>query len=414
MKVLILKAYYPPEIAASLYLTTDIVEALAKNNIQVKIYTPTPCRGCTDAQRRIYGSEKKVEKTHGGLVNVYRFSMLKERKNSFLRAFRYTLCLGSQVFHSYREKDIDVLYLASTPPINGLIMSFLKKRLKCKCVYNLQDIFPDSLVHTGLTRKGSLLWKIGRRIEDFTYRSADKIIVISEDFKKNILAKGVPEDKIVVVPNWVDTDDVHPIARKDNVLIERYHLDPNKFYITYSGNIGYTQNMDMLLDAAKEITNDDIRFILIGEGAAKVEVEKRVREENIKNVIMLPFQPYADIAHVFSLGDAGLIISKPGVSNNSVPSKTWSIMSAARPVIASFDEESELYSIIRRSESGLCVPPDDPQALKNAILKLYSDKEKRIKFGKNGREFVLKNLTREAGTAKYVQVVREVFEKSSY
>ncbi len=406
MKVLILKAYYPPEIAASLYLTTDIVEALAKNNIQVKIYTPTPCRGCSDAQRRIYGSEKKVEKTHGGLVNVYRFSMLKERKNSFLRAFRYTLCLGSQVFHSYREKDIDVLYLASTPPINGLIMSFLKKRLKCKCVYNLQDIFPDSLVHTGLTHKGSFLWKIGRKIEDFTYRNADKIIVISEDFKMNLLAKGVSKDKIVVVPNWVDTEDVYPITRKDNILIKRYHLDPNRFYITYSGNIGYTQNMDMLLDVAKETRNDDIRFILIGEGAAKQDVERRVKEEQIKNVIMLPFQPYEDIAHVFSLGDAGLIISKPGVSNNSVPSKTWSIMAAERPILASFDKDSELCRLIEKVGCGVTVQAGDKEALKEKIEELYNQKEKQM--GKKGREYLQTYLNKDKCVDIYVETLKSV------
>lgn len=390
-----------------------------KAGFSIENHVPIPTRGVDYETRKKY-SRIKYEELENGRVIVHRFFMFQEGKNSIQRAIRYILVNIIQYIKGSRTKDVDIIMGASTPPTQGLLCGLVKRKLskkygkKVPFVYNLQDIFPDSLLHTGLTRKGSLLWKIGRKIEDFTYRSADKIIVISEDFKKNILAKGVPEDKIVVVSNWVDTDDVHPIARKDNVLIERYHLDPNKFYITYSGNIGYTQNMDMLLDAAKEITNDDIRFILIGEGAAKEEVERRVREENIQNIIMLPFQPYADIAHVFSLGDAGLIISKPGVSNNSVPSKTWSIMAAERPILASFDKDSELCSIIRRSESGLCVPPDDPQALKNAILKLYSDKEKRIKFGKNGREFVLKNLTREAGTAKYVQVVREVFEKSSY
>lgn len=419
MKILKLSPYFFPEHVSSTHLSKNLKEGYLKAGFYIENYVPIPTRGVDYETRKKY-SKIKYEELEDGHVIVHRFFMFQEGKNSIQRAIRYILVNFLQYLKGTKAKDIDVIMGASTPPTQGLLCGLVKRKLskrygkKVPFVYNLQDIFPDSLVHTGLTRKGSLLWKIGRRIEDFTYRNADKIIVISEDFKKNIMAKGVSEDKIVVVPNWVDTDDVYPIARKDNVLIERYHLDPNKFYITYSGNIGYTQNMDMLLDAAKEITNGDIRFILIGEGAAKVEVEKRVREENIKNVIMLPFQPYADIAHVFSLGDAGLIISKPGVSNNSVPSKTWSIMSAARPVIASFDEESELCSIIRRSESGLCVPPDDPQALKNAILKLYSDKEKRIKFGKNGREFVLKNLTRETGTAKYVQVVREVFEKSSY
>jgi glycosyltransferase involved in cell wall biosynthesis len=214
----------------------------------------------------------------------------------------------------------------------------LKKIKKVPFIYNLQDIFPDSLAGTGLAKKGGLLWKIGRVIENFTYRNADKIIVISEDFKRNIMAKGVPEEKIVVVYNWVDEEAVKHVPREENKLFDAYGLDRSKFYITYSGNIGLTQNMDMLLEVAKELetTEPDIQFVLIGEGAYKKRVQEIIAEKNIGNVALLPFQPYEDISHVFSLGDAGLVISKPGVGENSVPSKTWrKYTSMSKPVLFS-------------------------------------------------------------------------------
>ena len=122
---------------------------------------------------------------------------------------------------------------------------------------------------------------------------------------------------------------------------------------------------------------------------------------------MIPFQDYADISQVFSLGDAGLVISKPGVGSNSVPSKTWSIMSASRPVIANFDE-NELKSIITDNECGIFTKAGDKEAFKNAIVTLYENKEKAVQMGKNGREFVMKNLTREVGTQKYVDVIKDV------
>ncbi len=145
-------------------------------------------------------------------------------------------------------------------------------------VYCLQDIFPDSLAGTGLAKKGGLLWKIGRVIENFTYRNADKIIVISEDFKKNIMAKGVPEDKIVVIYNWVDEDAVKEVPRSENTLFDKYNLDRSKFYLTYSGNIGLTQNMDMLLKVMEELKTEapDIRLVLIGEGAYKEQVVRKI------------------------------------------------------------------------------------------------------------------------------------------
>lgn len=142
-------------------------------------------------------------------------------------------------------------------------------------MYNLQDIFPDSLAGTGLVRKDGLIWRIGRVVENFTYKHADKIIVISEGFKRNIMAKGVPEEKIVVVYNWVDQNAVKNVARKDNKLFDKYHLDRNKFYITYSGNIGLTQNMDLLLDVARSLEdNEEIQFVLIGEGLIRSKSRK--------------------------------------------------------------------------------------------------------------------------------------------
>ena len=290
-------------------------------------------------------------------------------------------------------------------------LGIIKLFKRAPVVYNAQDIFADSLVGTGLTKEGSLIWKIGRVVEKITYKYADKIIVISQDFKKNIMAKGVPEEKIVVVYNWVDQNAVVDVPREANKLFDKYNLDRNKFYITYSGNIGLTQNMDMLLEVMEELQNEepDIQLVLVGEGAYKKQVEEMVAKKNLNNVAMLPFQPYEDISHVFSLGDAGLVISKPGVGANSVPSKTWSIMSASRPVLANFDE-NELKTIISDNNCGLFTKAGEKDAFKQAILKLYGDRELCKEMGRNGRQFVMDNLTKEVGTQKYVDVIKS-FEK---
>ena len=295
-------------------------------------------------------------------------------------------------------------------------------------IYVLQDIFPDSLVGTGMTHKGSLLWKIGRRIENFTYRNVDKIVVISQDFKRNIMAKGVPEEKIVVIYNWVDQNAVVDVPREQNKLFDMYGLDRSKFYITYNGNIGLTQNMEMLAEVAHELeaSHPDIHFVLTGNGAywdtlvAKLRGEKQeVRAQapdgteaiTFGNISLLPFQPYEDISHVFSLGDVSLVISKPGVGENSVPSKTWSIMSASRPVLANFDE-NELKTIIADNHCGIFTKAGDKEAFKEAILMLYNDRELCKTYGRNGRQFVMDNLTREAGTQKYVEVMK-LYEKNN-
>lgn len=410
MKILLLPAYFYPEQAASSYLGDNIRQAMCEADCELELYAPMPTRGISKEVREEY-KKCKLEHWHDGRLEIHRFSMYAEGKNPILRALRYVFCWCAQFWKGLRAKDIDLIYLASTPPIQGVLGGLLKKIKKVPFVYNLQDIFPDSLAGTGLAKKGGLLWKIGRVIENFTYRNADKIIVISEDFKRNIMAKGVPEEKIVVVYNWVDEEAVKHVPREENKLFDMYGLDRKKFYITYSGNIGLTQNMDMLLEVAKELETEepDIQFVLIGEGAYKKRVQEIIAEKNIGNVALLPFQPYEDISHVFSLGDAGLVISKPGVGENSVPSKTWSILSASRPVLANFDE-NELKSIVAENECGIFTKAGDKEAFKQAILDLYHDREHCEQLGRNGREFILKNLTRAVGTQKYVDVIKS-FEK---
>ncbi len=411
MRMLKLSSYCYPEQVASSHLSRDLNEAYRKEGIVSVVYTPTPCRGIDKETRKKY-KKIKYEEIYDGNVQIHRFSMFKEPKNSLLRAFRYTLCIIRQFFCALGAKDIDVYFASSTPPINGLVMSLLKKFRKFKIVYNLQDIFPDSLVHTGMTKKGSLIWKIGRVVENITYRAADKIIVISEDFKKNIMEKGVPEDKIEVVYNWVNENQVVNVDRKDNILFDKYGLDRDKFYVCYSGNVGYTQNMDMLVNVAKSLEdNKDIGFVIVGEGAYKSKLEELVKENGLTNITLIPFQDYSDISHVFSLGDAGLIISKKGVGTNSVPSKTWSIMSASRPVLASFDKGSELDKIVTENKLGICVEADDADALKKAVLDMYSNREEIKKMGASGREFILKNLTAEIGTSKVIGVIKGVCNK---
>ena len=410
MKLLELSAYFYPEQFASSYLWENVSEAIAKEGINRVVCCPMPCRGISEDVRKKY-KKKNNEYMYEGRLHVIRFSLFKEGKGTILRAIRYFL-MDAYMFlwaiGSRNAKDCQIVYAGSTPPIQGALAALVKKWKKIPFLYNLQDIFPDSLVGTGLAKRGGILWKIGRMIEDFTYYNADKIIVISEDFKKNLLSKGVPEEKIVVIYNWVDETAVVDVPREENKLFSKYDLQPSKFYITYNGNIGLTQNMDMLLEVAKEFeANEDIQFVLVGNGAYLEQVEKIIKDDNITNVHLLPFQPYEDISHVFSLGDVSLVISKPGVGANSVPSKTWSIMSASRPVLANFDE-NELKTIIEENNCGIFTKAGDKVAFIDAILKLYNDRELCKEMGKNGRQFVMDNLTKEVGTQKYVDVIKSV------
>lgn len=408
MKILSLPPYFSPEITAGIHLEMDLFEVLCANGYSITIHVPSPTRGVSTSERKEY-KKRKHEVLLSGRLEINRFPLFEEGKKTLQRAFRYTISIIIQFLKGIDEKDVDIIILSSTPPIIGIIGALLHKVKRIPFVYIVQDIFPDSLVHTGLSHKGSLAWKIGRKIEDYTYRNADRIIVISNSFKNNLVAKQVPINKIEVIPNWIDTDQVFPISRQFNPLFSRLSLDSSLFYITYCGNIGHTQNLELLISVAENLASrKEIKFILFGDGAYLPELLTTIKNRKITNIMHFPFQPYEDIASVFSLGDVGLIISKEGISSNSVPSKTWSIMAAERPVLASFDTDSMLGEVIHSSGSGRIIPANDTEAFIAALLWFYNNPIESRDMGKRGRLYIKANLDKEICTNRYVQVVNDI------
>ena len=409
MRILFLPAYYYPEHAASSYLGDNLREAICKNDGEVILYAPVPCRGVSEKTRIKYSSSPHLHETlFNGKLIINRFPLRREGKNAISRFLRYVICWIKQYKRGWSAKGIDCIYLASTPPIQGLLGAFLKRKKKVPFIYNLQDIFPDSLAGSGLAKKGGFLWKIGRMIENFTYRNADKIVVISEDFKKNIMAKGVPEEKIEVIYNWVDEKEVHPIAKEDNPLYEEFGMDRDKFTIVYAGNLGNAQNIGIVLDGAKELPK--VQFAVFGSGGLENEIRKHIEEENLTNVHLNPLQPLEKVSQVYSLGDACIVSCKAGLGGSAMPSKTWTIMSCGRPVIANFDE-GDLKEIIERNNCGIFTHAGIVQEFVDAIKFLQEKPERCAEMGANARQFILDNLTKEVGTKKYVDVIKSVLKQ---
>lgn len=278
MKVLLLPSYFLPEGISSPYISWNRNQAFVEEGWDVVVYTPVPCRGISDDVRKEY-KHKKLEMMLDGKMTVHRFSLIPEKKNPLLRAFRYFVQNIKQFDRGVFFKDArscDVMLIASTPPTQGAMAALIKKCTGRPFVYNLQDIFPDSLVGAGFSNEGSILWKIGRVIENFTYKNADKIVVISEAFKQNIMAKGVPENKIEVVYNWVDQKAVVPVEKEYNPLFEELGINKKKFHVVYAGNLGNAQNIDVIIDSAKEMVGDkEVEFLIFGTGGLKEQFVER-------------------------------------------------------------------------------------------------------------------------------------------
>ena len=408
MRLLLLPAYFSPEKMSSSKLDDDRNLAIIESGVKIDCFAPTPTRGISREVRKEY-CKLKDEVLFDGCLNVHRYSMFTEGKNSVIRALRYFLCLIKQCYWGFKSKDADVLLLGSTPPINGLVGGFLKYWNKIPYIYTLNDVFPDSLSTLGYT-PNSILWRFGSKIERYTYEHADKIIVISEDIKNNIIAKGVPEKKIEVIYNWVDEKSVYPVDKVVNPLYAEFNICPENFNVVYAGNLGNAQNIQILIDAAEKLASySNIEFFIFGTGGLESDIKQQIEMKELKNIRVFPLQPFERVSYVYGLGDACVVSCKKGLGGSAMPSKSATIMATGRPLLVNFDK-GELEHIVKDSKCGLFSEAGNLAQFVESILTFYNNREMCEEYGKNARNLILEKFTKDVNVQKYVDIIKS-FEK---
>ena len=401
MKLLLVNAYFYPENIAFSHLERDILNGLIAKGHEISVVCPVPCRGISEEIIREYHGKKREK--HNGIC-IHRYWAPREGSNPLNRAFRYFWCNLRGNSAGRRFRDTDLIFAVSTPPTQGYFAGKLAKKLGVPLVYSLQDVFPDSLVTTGLTSKGSWLFRIGARLERKTYALCARIIVPSKTIEANLREKGVDSGRLLTVSNWIDTDEVRPVPRRENRLFEEFGIDRERFTVVYAGNFGASQNTEIILEAARALADEpDIQFVLFGSGAEFESAMKETAAAGSGNIVMNPLLPPDRISEVYSMGDVALITCKRGVGKAAMPSKLWSIMACDTPIIASFDTDSELSGILAEAGAGICVEPEDPEALTRAIKEAYLNRSSPRSH--TARAYVATHAAKDACVKKYVACI---------
>lgn len=407
MNITVLAGYFTPEKSADTHLNDDLVRDLAAQGANVNVFVPFPVRGVSEQEQREYENcaieqvNEHLRIHRVGKKGFFHKGLVRRGLNLFMKTWK--------LYMSARNSNADAFLVVSTPPFLGYAAILLAK--KAPVVYKLQDIFPDSLIKTKGWSEKSIVVKILRKLEKKVYSSANCIVVMSNDMKQTLLERGVPEWKIQVIYDWIDINTCFPVCRNENPLYDVFELKKEEFIVSYAGNIGYLQNIETILRAAEILKKKqpDIRFVIIGDGAWKEQMLSTIEQKELDNVSTFPMQPLSQVSNVYSLADVGLVSLKPGVSKAALPSKTWSIMSAACPVICEIDLDSELSEIIQRVQCGISVGSADGEAMAEAILKLYRlEEQERVAMGKRGREYVVNTINRSVSTKKYYDVLRMI------
>lgn len=386
-------------------LLNELALDLGEYGAKVTVITGFPSRRISKEVRDYYLNHP-VEQISENVI-VKRFGSKRgEGKGLFDRMIKYFF-LTKKLYKEAKKTPTDVYYLYSTPFFLGYIGKKLRKT--APTVYNAQDLFPDTLAHTKKMSEKNPLIKYFRRKERAVYQSNTRIITISQEMKKTIIANGGCPDSIDVIYNWADTESLHHVDKKENTLFDEFNISRNDFIISYAGDLGLFQGWDCILDAAKLINkeNSSIKFVLIGNGSYKQTILDRVEKENILNVSVLPFQPASRLSEVYSLGDIELLPIEKGLTKMALPSKNGVIMATGSPVLAIVDSYSDIHDIVQDNSIGYCVEPGNLDSLVSTIKKAFDNAKQLKDFGSNARHFAIENYSRKEQTKKYYKQMKE-------
>ena len=398
VKITVVTSYFKPEITTISNLYENIVFDLAEYGAEVTLVTGVPTRLVDVAAIKEY-KKKPIEQINERVKIIRTGPTRGEGANLIFRAL-YHLFRSYCIYKKARKIATDVYFINSTPPHMGFFGALLAKR--ANVIYDLQNIFPDTLIHSGKAKNSSILIKFFRKVETFVYKKCTHFRVVSKDMKDTLKERGVEENKISLIYNWVDENKVVYIDKQSNPLFYNFQLPKDKFYVCYAGNIGLIQNLSTMIQAAECLQNShpEIIFIIIGDGAWKSEMLKLIDTKSLRNIKVFPMQSSGLIPFVYNIGDIGVVTVAKDVTKGSMPSKTWNILSASRPIICEVDEASELASIITTNECGICVAPGNHSSFVDAVLELYGNSTRLKKLGENGRLYVENHLSRKILTRK--------------
>ncbi len=303
----------------------------------------------------------------------------------------------------------DVMWVYHPPLTVGIPAWWIGLTRRIPFVYEVQDMWPETLAATGMALSPGMTQWVAR-LAKFIYRQAAAITVISPGFKRNLIAKGVPAEKIHVIPNWADEDIYRPVERDE--ALAREHGLLNRFNVMFAGVMGAAQALENVLIAAEKLSDrEEVQFVLIGDGLDTERLKQAAQVRGLSNVRFIGRQPAERMPYFFAWADALLVhLKRDPLFEITIPSKTIAYLACGRPIITC--TAGDPADVVRDAGVGLVCAPEDPTALAQAVRQLAAmPVEQREALGGAGRQAFLQNYTRAVLMDKYEQLLEEISKK---
>ena len=400
----ILSQYFYPDVASTGQLLTELSLGLAGKDIVVEVITAKPTYA-----GKLHAPKREV---YNG-INIRRLKTTRFNKNTkggqifnsisfFARTFFYLL------FKSSKKP----LMLVSNPPFLPFMGYLIYKLRGINYVILVHDVFPEKAIKLNyIPKKGFTAWA-WTLLDKKSLQKTSGIIAISESMKSNIENKLVKynfktQKDITVIHNWADAEFIKPIDNDENTFIKENSLG-GKFIIQYSGNIGASYELEVLVEAARSITDSDVLFLFIGDGVKKKKLSAMAENYSLKNVMFLPYQKRTMLPHSLTAASVSIITYEKEMEGLLMPSKLYTTLASGKPVISFCTEDSEVGKIICHASCGFSINPDNVKELLEKISFLRNNPEERDRMGKNARKYFEENFTLEHSLEKYINVIKKL------
>lgn len=405
--LLIYAHYYHPDVASTGQILKELAEGMLDAfNITVICVVPS----YTGTVALAYKIKKYYEEEINGIkilrIRVPDFSKtnkISRIKNIFAYFFR-------SVFATFKVGKQDYVYAISQPPVLGGCLGVIGKWIKhAKYIYNIQDFNPEQIIAIGYY-KSKLVLKAMMWVDKFSCKIADKVIIVGRDMVETLKGRFKGENVITycIINNWIDEKEIYPLPVDNEKVIafkRKYGLD-GKFIIMYSGNIGLYYDLENLMRVITKFSNkEDVVFAFVGEGSVRDKLVLYKEEHHLDNVKFIPYQDKADLIYSLNTADVHWVVNAQGIKGVSVPSKLYGVMAAGKPVLGVLEKGSEARLIIEETGCGFVTEPNNYNEVTKIIQKFIEERDAIGNMGVSGREYLVRNLTKELSIRKHIEEI---------
>ena len=398
MHVCFFNRSYWPDVSATGQLLTELAEDLVRvHGWDVTVVAGYPLR--SDA------SVTSSDWRNG--VHIVRASGTTFDPQPFIgRATNYVSYFASAVAKGLGIRTPDVVVALTDPPIIGLAALATASKARAPFVFLCEDVFPEVAVLLEDFRSDAVNAAL-TRVNRFLVRKATRIVALGETMKRRLVeGKGADPSKIAVIHNWADCRAVTPGPR-DNAFARQHGL-VDRFVVLHAGNIGLSQDLEIVLHAAEQMRDrPDVVFVFVGDGAKKKHLQDIAARRDLRNVMFLPFQPRETMDQSYATADVSLVSLKRGLAGVIVPSKIYNVLASGRPCIAAVEQDCEVADIVNRHDCGFVIASGDAATLRARTLELADDRDRAAAMGARARCAAL-HFDRPRQVTAYDAVLREV------